>query len=373
MKTRILTAATAAWLLIGLASPARAYGPIGHQTVGAIADQRLAQSPVGARVTALIDGFTLEKAAVIPDEIKGWDTKGADDPAIFHYSSRPRIDQQLRDFWHANPPTHDRNSPIPSHHWFHYTDVPVATPEHYADGKTGRSQWDIVHMIDYCLAVLHGDEPEDNARKITKPIAVILLAHYLGDIHQPLHVGADYFDDKGHAVNPDKGEPGTEDQGGNTIMLKYAPAAAARVGHPQSKLHGFWDNEAVMANFPNLPNDMPKEQRRAKMDAARTELVAHMAKEEPKNWRLPDDVTLKNAGEAMADAILPLAREAHERLQFENVAPKREGDEVFAAGTAEEKRMPDGVPYYDWSAGVVREELHLAGWRLADLLEKALQ
>nr|MBA3272390.1 hypothetical protein [Chthoniobacterales bacterium] len=193
MNRRYFPAAIVALGILLAASPLHAYGPIGHQIVGAIADERLAGTPVGAKVRRLLDGFTLEKAAVIPDEIKGWDEKGADDPDIFHYSSRPGIDAQLRHFWRANPPTRDHGSAIPSHHWFHYADVPVLNPQKYADGKTGRWQWDIVHMISYCVAVLHGDEPEGNARKITEPIAIILLAHYLGDIHQPLHVGAQYF------------------------------------------------------------------------------------------------------------------------------------------------------------------------------------
>ena len=35
------------------------------------------------------------------------------------------VDAQLADFWRANPSSHDHKSPAPSHHWFHYTDVPV--------------------------------------------------------------------------------------------------------------------------------------------------------------------------------------------------------------------------------------------------------
>lgn len=321
----------------------------------------------------MLDGLTLEKASVIPDEIKGWDTKGADDPGIFHYSSRPRIDTQLRELWKANPPTHDRASAVPSHHWFHYTDVPVLNVEKYADGKTGRTQWDIVHMINYCIAVLQGAEPEENARKITKPIAIILLAHYLGDVHQPLHVGAEYFNEQGRAVDPDKGESGVEDQGGNTIMLRHAPAAATRIGHPTSKLHGFWDNDAVMANMPETPKTMPKEERREKTYAARREIVQRFAKEEPKHWRFVPEAELKSYGEACANFQLPIAREAHERLTFQHVHIEQQEDQPLASGSAEEKRGPDGVSYYDWSAAVVREELHVAGWRLADLLEKALK
>src|SRR6478609_11537476 len=94
-----------------------AYAPLGHQIVGAIADERLANTPTAAKVYALLDGIRLEKAALLADEIKGWDKKGADDSRTFHYSGHWNIDRQLRDFWRANQPTHDPNSPAPSHHW----------------------------------------------------------------------------------------------------------------------------------------------------------------------------------------------------------------------------------------------------------------
>ena len=349
------------------------YGPIGHQTVGAVADAKLAGTPTGKKVAELLDGITLEKASVIPDEIKGWDKVGADDPGIFHYSAHPKIDAQLRDFWRANQPTHDPNSPMPSHHWFHYTDVPVRDPEKYSDGKVGRSKWDIVQMIRFCVRVLKGEEPENNARKITKPVAVILLAHYVGDIHQPLHVGAEYFDSKGQAINPDKGVTGLEDEGGNTLILNLLAGTDPQPAKRPPKFHGFWDNDTVMANLPLLPETMPKEERRAKTDAARTALVQEFAAHEPKNWRLPSSIAVKDYGESWANEILPIAREAHERLTFRNVAPLQQEDRVVAAGFADEKKSADGVTYYDWSARVVREQLHKAGWRLADLLEQSLR
>ncbi len=344
---------------------AHGYGPAGHQIVGAIADQKLAGTPTGRKVAEMLDGFTLQKAAVIPDEIKGWDKKGVDDPGIFHYSSRPRIDEQLSAFWRANQPTKDSHSAAPSHHWFHYTDVPVLNPEKYADGKTGRSQWDIVHMMRHCIAVLRGDEPEENARKITRPIAIILLAHYVGDIHQPLHVGAEYFDASGKPVDPDKGAAGIEDQGGNTIMLQIPGG--------KKKLHGYWDNDAVAALLPAVSAALPKEERRSGNDAAIKDFVEKLATQEPKSWRLSSNLKPGDYPEAWADEILPLAREAHERLVFRGVHPEQQEDQTLATGTATEKPAADKLSYRDWSSGVVREELHKAGWRLADLLEKVLQ
>jgi hypothetical protein len=83
---------------------------------------------------------------------------------------------------------------------------------------------------------------------------------------------------------------------------------------------------------------------------------------------------LKDYGEAWANEILPLAREAHQRLQYKNiVANQMEDGSVVAVGIAEEKKSADGVSYYEWSGKVVRDQLHKAGWRLADLLEQVLR
>ena len=349
-----------------------AYGPVGHEIIGGTADQKLAHTAAGEKVAALLDGITLEKASTIPDEIRGWDKNGLDDPAAIHYPTHPQIDAQLRDYWHANPPTKDLNSPTPSHHWFHYTDVPIVGGEKYGDGTAGRSKWDIVHMIPYCLSVLKGEVPEDNARKITKPIAVILLAHFVGDIHQPLHVGAEFFDKEGHPINPGKAPGSLEDQGGNSLTLNLASGGTELARH--SKFHGFWDSETVMANLPPMPEMLSKEERHAKIEAAKKDLIQEFLAQEPKGWRLDSSVALKDYAETWANEIMPLAREAHERLQYKDVVAKQmEDGSIVAAGIAEEKKSADDVSYYDWSGRIVRGQLHKAGWRLADLLEQALR
>src|SRR5262245_65801086 len=129
-----------AFAVVGFPASILAYAPLGHQIVGAIADERLANTPTAAKVYALLDGLTLEKAALIADEIKGWDKKGVDNPKSFRYSAHRNIDRQLRDFWRANQPTHDPNAPAPSHHWFHYTDVPVMPAAEYRAGTLGRGK-----------------------------------------------------------------------------------------------------------------------------------------------------------------------------------------------------------------------------------------
>ncbi len=353
----------------GLARPASAYGPDGHKIIGAIADRKLAGTPAAARVAELLDGYTLEEASIMADTIKQWDKPGIEDPKVQRYfSSHPKIAAQLRAFWQANPPMTDPKSTVPSQHWFHYTDVPLVGDEKYADGKTGRSAWDIVHMMRYCIEVLQGKIPETNERKITRPIALILLAHFVGDIHQPLHVGAQYFDAKGNPVNPDKVSESFPDEGGNSLRIKLTDGVPRK---RDPKFHGFWDMDTVLANLPQFPETMPKEERQMKMEAAEKALTSRLAQEPPKDWKLPPSVPVEDYPEAWANEILPLAREAHSRLRYQNVTPKLDKEQMVADGELVEA-PGQNPPYRKWSAGVVLEELHKAGWRLADLLQKIL-
>ena len=361
-----------AFVVVAFRAPILAYGPLGHQIVGAIADERLANTRTAAKIYALLDGLRLEKAALIADEIKGWDKKGGDDPRSFRYSAHRNIDRQLRDFWRANQPTHDPNAPAPSHHWFHYTDVPVMPAQRYRDGYAGRCKWDVVHMIPFCIDVLQGRIPEQNERKITKAVAIILLAHYVADIHQPLHVGAAYFDEQGRMTDPEKNKSALADEGGNTFALELSDEPPRRRGIRKKKFHGFWDNDAVNALFFQGPVRLPTKELEAQIGPFKQQLVHDMATNEPRNWQMPSNVSLDSYAEIWADEILPIAREAHARLEFRNVRPFLDEDRIVATGQAIEKPAPDHVLYRAWATSVVRSELHKAGWRLADLLQKIL-
>ncbi len=66
------------------------------------------------------------------------------------------------------------------------------------------------------------------------------------------------------------------------------------------------------------------------------------------------------------------AREAHERLEFKNIKIQA-GESDITSGRAEEKKIPGGTFYALWAAATVKDEIHKAGWRLAALLEEALQ
>lgn len=70
-----------------------------------------------------------------------------------------------------------------------------------------------------------------------KKESLFLLAHLLGDLHQPLHIGAVSLSDAGKEVHPDKPDMTpqkkveSETAGGNVLELGSA------------KLHSIWDEE----------------------------------------------------------------------------------------------------------------------------------
>lgn len=348
--------------VVGLFVPrTQAYDARGHQAVGGIADQRLAGKPVALKIGHLLDGLTLQEAAVLPDSIKEWDRGGPDQPHTFHLPDHKVIEDDLRAFWNANRTN-------PSHHLFHYTDVPVADGNTtYASGKTGRSDWDIVHMIPYCAQVLKGTIPENNERKITRRVALILLAHYVGDIHQPLHVGAEYFDEGGKPANPDVGTgPFYADEGGNSLTLVLQQPDDHGHARTREKLHTYWDKEAVDTAFALIGNEIGTSRGAARGVISDSDAIRHLAVQEPAAWQLPATPDYKGLAIAWADEILPIAREAHERLEFTHIHIVHK----TATGLAIE-RAGQGS-YHDWAGKVARAELHKAGWRLAALLERVI-
>jgi phage FluMu gp28-like protein len=74
----------------------------------------------------------------------------------------------------------------------------------------------------------------------------------------------------------------------------------------------------------------------------------------------------------MADGILPFARQARTRLEYRNIRVVP-GTHFIESGEARERRGRRRASYSNWAAGVVRNEIHKGGWRLAAVLEEALR
>jgi hypothetical protein len=118
------------------------------------------------------------------------------------------------------------------HKQYHYTDVAIQH-DRYQPGWVGTRDDDLVQAVIATTQVLQGGAAPAPFNVKDPREALRLLTHYVGDLHQPLHVGAIYLDKKGKRVNPDTGtfDPQTDTQGGNKLILKGT----------NQKLHAVWD------------------------------------------------------------------------------------------------------------------------------------
>jgi hypothetical protein len=296
------------------------YGDEGHQTVGAIADKLLVNSPnTVAHIRSLIGNQSLERAATWADDVK------------YHFDPN---NPEMVAFANANP-NMPHNSGPHDHHAYHYTDIPIQE-NHYRAGSHGASKIDVVHMISNCTAILSGHSTSrNNPTNIPPKTALKLLVHYVGDIHQPLHVGAAYFGPNATLVNPNITPGAQEDIGGNAVTFH------------STKLHSYWDTPAVHNAMAAAGVSTPR--------AFASFIIAHP----PAGAQTSGSIS--GWPVKWANELLPFATEAHSRLVFRTAPHGWNAKAPNAAALAD----------YDKSAReTVTTEIGRAGFRLAALLQK---
>lgn len=154
--------------------PAPAWGPIGHRAVGQIAEERLSAKAQQA-VRDLLGDESLAEASLWADEI--------------------RSDAR----WRVSSP-------------WHYVNIPDG--QTYSRARRDRDG-DVIEALERFVAVLR----YDGSSREDRVAALKFIAHFVGDIHQPLHVGR------------------ASDRGGNEIGVSW-------FGKP-SNLHRVWDSEVI--------------------------------------------------------------------------------------------------------------------------------
>jgi hypothetical protein len=226
-------------LLLCSVSPVHAWGPDGHHTVATIASKLIAGSNAEQQVHALLGGLSLADAAVWADCSKGVSPTTFKYGGAGHYPEcavfeTPTGEAAMEDFVQRN----STNCVIKPgeetcHKQYHYSDIAI---QHMAYSTTfiGARDDDIVAAVVATTQVLKGNPAPAPFNIKDKAEALRLLAHYAGDIHQPLHVGAIYLAPDGTAVNPDVGtfDPATATRGANNI--KVLPSKS-------KNLHATWD------------------------------------------------------------------------------------------------------------------------------------
>jgi len=233
-------------LLVATGS-AFAWGHEGHEVVGSAADQLLGAH--AKQEVAQILGFELRVAGPWADCVRGvvrepdGTFKYAPDPHHPEYRipctsfETPAETARMEDYAGRNWTNCTYLPGRGCHEAYHFDDVAIQH-DHYDRTYAGTNDHDVVSVINAAIAVLK-DKPAPAPFSIKdKKEALFLLAHFVGDTHQPLHVGAVYLDLTGTLVNPDSGpglDPKTETAGGNKISD----------GH--TNFHSEWD--AIPAEF----------------------------------------------------------------------------------------------------------------------------
>ena len=217
---RILSILLGAVLFLAPVTSAFAWGDDGHQTVGKIASLRIKPGTARRLAQILKPGETLATIATWADTVK--ERMGQTDPDV-------DTNAFLQDITH-----NEKNR-----EW-HYDDLPLNCKS-YQTCTAFAPDNDIVHMLNICIRTLQG-HPDPN-HPLSQRNALRLLVHFLGDIHQPLHVGCGYIDVNGPngriliARDPvmikQKNLP--SDNGANQLVIDGE----------KKKLHGYWDFDLV--------------------------------------------------------------------------------------------------------------------------------
>ena len=227
-------------IAILLPGSAEAWGPAGHETVGAIADQLLKGSRAAAQVqkiqlSNLRTGSVWADCARSVSLIKGKWTYVVDPKykAACGIFETPASEALMVDFVRRNASYcgfmagHTRCR----HEAYHFTDISIDQPG-YSPQLPGAAPNDLVQAIGAAITVLQGGKSPAPFNIANPREALRLLTHYIGDLHQPLHVGSVYLDAAGKPVTPATEQEAKDhsNAGGNAIMLG------------SSKLHALWDN-----------------------------------------------------------------------------------------------------------------------------------
>jgi hypothetical protein len=239
-----------------LGNSAQAFNADGHEAVGFIADQLLVGTPAGGEVKRLLAGMSLQDVATWADCVKGVSFTGGQ----YVYKNDDSKYKECKKF--GGPDWKSRNEDYAKNNWaqcgtahgrewchnqYHYADISTRR-DHYADGLVGANDHDVVHAINAALTKLQCGTPGGTFQFADKREALMLLAHFAGDIHQPLHVAAIYLDAQGHTIDPDHEKHGPENDttGGNAIFFA------------STSLHFQWDAipKSIMADSPTAGEEV---------------------------------------------------------------------------------------------------------------------
>ena len=121
---------------------------------------------------------------------------------------------------------------FPKNSRWHYVDLPLGTTAYDPDGPFAKPD-DIVHTIGQAVGVLEGQGDP----RISKVMALRMVVHFVGDVHQPLHCTSGYYQIAADGTvklvtDPEEAKGLPDDGGGNDLIL--GPGFL-------NEVHNYWD------------------------------------------------------------------------------------------------------------------------------------
>ena len=329
------------WIVIaGAANNTFAWGDDGHQTVGKIASLRIKRRTAQKIAQILQPGETLASIATWADTVK--ERVGKTDPD-------PDTNAFLQDVVH-----NEKNR-----EW-HYDNLPLNC-RNYQTCTDFTADNDIVHMLNVCIRTLQG-RPDAN-HPLTKRNALRLLVHFLGDMHQPLHIGTGYINIEGPDailivrdplfIRRKKNLP--NDKGGNDLVID----------NDRKNLHSFWDFNLVTSLMNQLGQEITS-------DTLGTLLRKEVR---PKGSWNPHGPISTWAAQWATDSLRQSREHAYQSVKItgrRTIPVLSRGKPVLKDGQPVMQTVFDitRAPNYEVvNREVVRQQLAKAGFRLAKLLD----
>ena len=301
--------------LLGLLTSSTAYpwGAQGHAAIGLVAEQRLTPD-TRRHIERILGNDDLAAIASWMDQLRG--AANGFGPLA------------------SNTEAHQLTQRFPHNDQWHYVNLPLGEAKYMDNGPFARPD-DVVHEINLAVQVLEG-----KSTVVTPRIAIYMIVHFVGDLHQPLHVTSGYYD-LSHPEHPvlladPKAAMGKEsDKGGND--LSYGSRRS-------DELHAYWDS--------GLPGKIAGSTQPAVLAKKMMDAI------QPDAWASPGDH--HSWAEGWATESLVAGRQAYAGITF-GPAEMEEGKLRLIP-----IKLPAG---YDAAAlPLARERLAKAGFHLAELL-----
>lgn len=338
MKKLVSLMLSLAILLVPVSS-ALAWGEDGHRAIGEIASQRIKRRTALKIAAILKPGETLGSVASWADTVKERMGKTDADPDTNEFLQDLAHNEKNRE-WHYDDLALDCRS---------YQTCTGFTPEN-----------DIVHMLNVSIRTLQ-DRPDPN-HPLSKRNALKLVVHFLGDIHQPLHVGCGFIENgpngsiliiKNPAVILARNLP--SDKGANDLIIN----------NDRKNLHGFWDFTLVASLITSIGQDISA-------DTLGSYLKENVR---PRSSWNPHGPVSTWAAQWATDALHVSRNNTYRNIQIsgKRVIPDLvRGQPVIRNGqpvmqTVFDIKLPEN--YESLNREVTRQQLAKGGYRLAKLLD----